>query len=71
MSKENINKFVNSLEKGDAKQAGADLKNALGDKVSSSLDDAKQDVARSIFTGQQGADAPEANVFTGNDIEAK
>ena len=27
MSKENINKFVNSLDKGDAKQAGEDLKN--------------------------------------------
>ena len=60
MSKENINKFVNSLDKGDAKQAGEDLKNALADKVTSSLDDAKTDVARSMFTGQVGADAPEA-----------
>ena len=49
MSKENINKFVNSLDKGDAKQAGEDLKNALADKVTSSLDDAKTDVARSMF----------------------
>tara|TARA_B100001559_G_scaffold97991_1_gene82012 strand:- start:939 stop:1985 length:1047 start_codon:yes stop_codon:yes gene_type:complete len=71
MAKENINKFVNSLEKGDAKQAGDDLKNALADKVSSALDDAKTDVARSAFTGQQGADAPEANVFSGNDISAE
>ena len=71
MAKENINKFVNSLQKGDNKQAGDDLKNALADKVSSALDDAKSDVARSVFTGQQGADAPEANVFSGNDISAE
>ena len=71
MAKENINKFVNSLQKGDNKQAENDLKNALADKVSSALDDAKTDVARSVFTGQQGADAPEANVFSGNDISAE
>ena len=71
MSRENINKFVNSLETGDNKQAGDDLKNALADKVSSALDDAKTDVARSMFTGQVGADAPEANPFSGNDIEAE
>jgi hypothetical protein len=71
MSKENIGKFVNSLQQGDAKQAGDDLKNALADKVSAALDDAKTDVARSAFTGQQGADAPEANVFSGNDISAE
>jgi hypothetical protein len=28
-------------------------------------------VAKSAFTGQQGADAPEANVFSGNDISAE
>ena len=28
MSKENLNKFVNSLQSGDNKQAGEDLKNA-------------------------------------------
>jgi|TARA_B100001059_G_C17516255_1_gene418407 hypothetical protein len=71
MSKENLNKFVNSLQQGDAKQAGEDLKNSLADKVSAALDDAKTDVARSAFTGQQGADAPEANVFSGNDISAE
>ena len=71
MVKENINKFVNSLEIGDNKQAKEDLKNALADKVTSALDDAKTDVARSMFTGQVGADAPEANPFTGNDIEAE
>ena len=71
MSKENIGKFVNSLQKGDNKQAADDLKGALADNVSSALDDAKTDVARSVFTGQQGADAPEANVFSGNDISAE
>ena len=38
MSKENIGKFVNSLQKGDNKQAADDLKGALADKVSSALD---------------------------------
>ena len=71
MSKENIGKFVNSLQKGDNVQAADDLKGALADKVSSALDDAKADVARSVFTGQQGADAPEANVFSGNDVSAE
>tara|TARA_B100000902_G_C27209431_1_gene863502 strand:+ start:684 stop:938 length:255 start_codon:yes stop_codon:yes gene_type:complete len=71
MSKENLNKFVNSLEKGDNKQAGEDIKNALADKVSGALDDAKVDVAKSVFTGQQGVDTPEANPFTGNDTAAE
>ena len=48
-----------------------DLKNALADKVSSALDDAKVDVAKSVFTGQQGVQAPEANPFTGNDQAAE
>ena len=39
------------------KQAGDDLKNVKCNKVTSSLDDAKTDVARSMFTGQVGADA--------------
>jgi len=71
MAKENINKFVNSLETGDNMQAGDDIKNALADKVSAALDDAKDDVARSMFTGQIGVDAPEANVFSGNDQAAE
>ena len=71
MSKENLNKFVNSLEKGDSKQAGEDIKNALADKVSSALDDAKVDVAKSVFTGQQGVQAPEANPVTGTDLPAE
>lgn len=71
MSKENLDKFVNNLEKGNSKQAGEDIKNALADKVSSALDDAKVDVAKSVFTGQQGVQAPEANPFTGNDLPAE
>ena len=71
MSKENLDKFVNNLEKGDNKQAGEDIKNALADKVSSALDDAKVDVAKSVFTGQQGVQAPEANPFTGTDLPAE
>ena len=71
MSKENLDKFVNNLDKGDNKQAGEDIKNALADKVSSALDDAKVDVAKSVFTGQQGVESPEANPFTGNDQAAE
>ena len=71
MSRENLNKFVNSLEKGDNLQAADDFKNAMADKVSSALDNAKVDVAKSMFTGQVGADAPEANVFSGNDVAAE
>ena len=71
MTKDDTKKFVNSLEKGDNKQAGTDIKNALADKVSGALDDAKVDVAKSVFTGQQGVQAPEANPFTGNDTAAE
>ena len=71
MSKENLDKFVNSLEKGDNKQAGEDISNALADKVSSALDDAKVDVAKSMFTGQRGVEVPEANPFSGNDAAAE
>jgi len=71
MVKENINKFVNSLEKGDNKQAGEDIRDALADKVSSALDDAKVDVAKSMFTGQRGVEVPEANPFSGNDAAAE
>jgi len=71
MSNENLKKFVNSLETGDNKQAGEDIKNALADKVSSALDDAKIDVARSMFTGAKGVETPEANPFTGNDTAAE
>ena len=71
MSKETLKQFVNSLEKGDNLKAKEDFGNAMASKVSSHLDDAKVDVAKSMFTGQQGADAPEANVFSGNDVAAE
>jgi len=35
------------------------------------LDDAKIDVARSMFTGAKGVETPEANPFTGNDTAAE
>lgn len=66
-NKENLNKFVNSLEQGDNKQAQIDIKNAIAGKVTAALDDAKIDVARSMFTGQKGIEVPEANPFSGND----
>jgi hypothetical protein len=71
MSNENLKKFVNSLQTGDNKQAGEDIRNALADKVSASLDSAKGDVARSMFTGQVGVETPEANPFSGNDQAAE
>ena len=68
MVKENIKNFVNSLEKGDNLAAADAFKASIADKVSSALDDRKSEVAQSMFTGQVGADAPEANPFTGNDV---
>lgn len=69
MSKENLNKFVNSLEQGDNLKANDAFKAAIADKVSTALDDKKVDVAQSMFTGQLGVKAPEANVFSGNNID--
>ena len=71
MSKESLKNFVDNLEKGDNTEAQKNFNNVMADKVSASLDDAKTDVARSMFTGQQGADAPEADPFSGNDVEAQ
>lgn len=68
MSKENLNKFVNSLEKGDNLDAKKAFNDAMSNKISSALDNHKQDVARSMFTGVVGVKAPEANVFTGNNV---
>ena len=62
MSKENLNKFVNSLEQGDNKQAGEDIKNALADKVSAALDNAKVDVASSMFPGETSTETPAPEV---------
>ena len=69
MSKEGLKQFVNSLEKGDNLKAKEDFGNAMASKVSSHLDDAKVDVAKSMFTGAQGVVAPEADVFSGENIE--
>ena len=69
MAKEDVNKFVDSLTKGDAAGAGEALKNAIGNKVTAALDDQKVDVSKSMFTGAQGVQAPEADVFSGQNIE--
>ena len=69
MAKEDVNKFVDSLTKGDATGAGEALKNAIGNKVTAALDDQKVDVSKSMFTGAQGVQAPEADVFSGQNIE--
>jgi hypothetical protein len=71
MSKENIKNFVDSLQKGDNLSAADAFKSSIADKVSSALDNAKVDVAKSVFTGQQGVDTPEANPFSGNDAAAE
>ena len=71
MSNENIKKFVDSLGQGDNLGAADAFKSSIADKVSSALDDKKVDVAKSMFTGQQGVDTPEANPFTGNDTAAE
>ena len=42
---------------------------SVSDKVSATLDDAKTDVAKSMFTGQQGVQVPEVDVFSGENIE--
>lgn len=69
MAKEDVNKFVDSLTKGDATGAGEALKSAIGNKVTAALDDQKVDVSKSMFTGAQGVQAPEADVFSGQNIE--
>ena len=71
MSKEELKNFVDNLDKGDNAEAQKNFNDAMANKVSATLDDAKTDVAKSMFTGQQGADAPEANVFSGNDVAAE
>lgn len=69
MSKEDIKKFVNSVVDNDNIQAQKDFAAAVSTKIGSAIDAQKQEVARSMFTGQVGVDAPEANVFSGNNIE--
>ena len=58
MSKEEVKKFVDSLDKGDNDSAQNAIKNALADKVSSALDDRKVDVAKTIIQPTPEAEAP-------------
>ncbi len=69
MSKENLKNFVDNLDKGDNTEAQKNFNDTMSDKIAASLDDAKTDVAKSMFTGQQGVIAPEADPFTGDNIE--
>ena len=69
MAKEDVKNFVDTLTKGDATGAGEALKTAIGDKVTAALDDQKVDVSKSMFTGAQGVQAPEVDVFSGENIE--
>ena len=69
MSKESLKNFVDNLDKGDNIEAEKNFNDAMADKVSASLEDAKTDVAKSMFTGVKGVEAPEADVFSGQNIE--
>jgi len=57
------------LDKGDNTEAQKNFNDTMSDKIAASLDDAKTDVAKSMFTGQQGVQPPEADPFTGENIE--
>ena len=69
MSKEELKNFVDNLDKGDNAEAQKNFNDAMANKVSATLDDAKTDVAKSMFTGQQGVHVPEVDVFSGENIE--
>lgn len=69
MSKEDIKNMVDNLEKGENSEAQKNFNDAMANKVSATLDDAKTDVAKSMFTGQQGVQVPEVDVFSGENIE--
>ena len=69
MSKENLKNMIDNLDKGDNNEAQKNFNDVMADKVSATLDDAKTDVAKSMFTGAQGVKAPEADVFSGENIE--
>jgi hypothetical protein len=49
---EHVNKFVDDLANGNNAEAGEAFKDALRDKVATSLDQARVDIAKNIFTGQ-------------------
>ena len=69
MSKEELKNFVDNLDKGDNTEAQKNFNDAMANKVAATLDDAKTDVAKSMFTGVKGVEAPEADVFSGQNIE--
>ena len=69
MSKENLKNMIDNLDKGDNTESQKNFNDVMADKVSATLDDAKTDVAKSMFTGVKGVEAPEADVFTGQTIE--
>ena len=69
MSKESLKNFVDNLDKGDNTEAQKNFNDVMADKVSATLDDAKTDVAKSMFTGVKGVEAPEADIFSGQNIE--
>ena len=69
MSKEQLKNFVDNLDKGDNNEAQKNFNDAMANKVAANLDDAKTDVAKSMFTGVKGVEAPEADVFSGQNIE--
>tara|TARA_B100000900_G_scaffold268072_1_gene228880 strand:+ start:352 stop:618 length:267 start_codon:yes stop_codon:yes gene_type:complete len=69
MSKESLKNFVDNLDKGDNAEAQKNFNDAMANKVSANLDDVKNDVAKSMFTGVKGVEAPEADVFSGQNIE--
>ena len=69
MSKENLKNMIDNLDKGDNTEAQKNFNDIMADKVSATLDDSKTEVAKSMFTGQQGVQPPEADPFTGENIE--
>ena len=69
MSKENLKNFVDNLDKGDNTEAQKNFNDTMSNKIAASLDDAKTEVAKSMFTGVKGVEAPEADVFSGQNIE--
>ncbi len=76
MTKENLNKFVDSLAKGDNNAARDAFNGAMADKVSSALDTAKQNTATSLYQQPEtpntvvGVDTPD-NIEVANDDNAQ
>ena len=66
---EEVQKIVDSVRTGNNIEAQKNFNDTMSNKVAASLDDAKTEVAKSMFTGQQGVQPPEADPFTGENIE--